>query len=430
MKQFSKLNKIIPYTDTVFETFYDVMLRNGRLAVFFESEAQIGTLMKKQKTYFLASLEMSRDEMRETYTRLGEYHYKLRIPYIDFIKGAEILQEQFILKAHRADTDGLMGEIFDYFKMMMAYTAKGYLNKMLKADREDIGLFNANIETVDQTYLPNKITLNKINWLKGMLDAIENDSDWTEQTKEYFEVWKKELEFIPEHKRAFFKDMEQRILYDTQNLFFFLKKQEYTEILPLYTSLLNIYKLSLIMNNAMTIEYANKVIHDMKLDQLTLLFRKELFETMIVKEMALVQRDPQYRFSVAFLDLDDFKNVNDTYGHFGGDRVLETLGKIIRSHTRISDMGFRIGGDEIALLLKDASAVDAKRVCQKIKDEFTAHDFTSEGQEPFSVSISMGINEYNHENQKPFEVFYQEIDQNLYAAKDSGKNRIVAEAAH
>lgn len=428
MKQFPKLNKIIPYTDAVFETFYDSMLKNSRFAIYFENEAQIKNLIEKQKHAFIVSLEMSYDEMRDTYTRLGEQHFKMRIPYIDFIKGAEILQEQFILKSHKADSDGLMGEIFDYFKMMMSFTAKGYLNKMLEADREDISLFNHNIGTVDQTYLPNKITLNKINWLKGMLDAIENDSDWSEETRDYFEIWKKELEFIPENKRQFFQEMEKRILYDTQNLFYFLQKQEYTEILPLYTSLLNIYKLSLIMNNAMTIEYANKIIDDMKLDQLTLLFRKDLFKTIIVKEMALVQRHPEYRFSVALFDLDDFKGINDKYGHYAGDQVLEALGKIIRAHTRMSDMGFRIGGDEIAILLKDAKAEDAKHVCETIKKEFNAHDFALDGQEPFCASVSIGIHEYNQGNQKPFEVFFKELDRNLYAAKREGKNRIVAEA--
>jgi diguanylate cyclase (GGDEF)-like protein len=427
MKQFSKLYKIIPYTDAVFDTFYETMLKNSRLAIYFKDETQIKALIEEQKRYFVASLEMSADELRDTYIRLGEFHYLQHIPYIDFIKGAEILQEQFVLKTHKADWDGLMGEIFDYFKMMMAFTAKGYLNKMLEADLKDIGLFNDNIDTAEQMNLPNKVTMNKINWLRGLLNAIKNDSDWSEETRDYFEIWKKELEFIPEHKRDFFQEMEERILYDTQNLFYFLKKQEYTEILPLYTSLLNIYKLSLMMNNAMTIEYANKIIDDMKLDQLTLLFRKDLFETMIVKEMALVQRNPEHRFSVAFIDLDDFKGVNNRYGHYSGDLVLETLGKIIRKNTRISDLGFRIGGDEIALLLKDAKAADAVKVCLKIKNEFTAYEFAPEGREHFHVSVSIGIHEYNHGNQTPFEVFFKEIDRNLYAAKGEGKNRIIAQ---
>jgi len=425
MPQFPNIHKIVPYVNDAFAFFYDTMLKDGRLIVFFSSEAEVRALIEKQKAFFVASLQLPHAQMRETYTRLGEYHYQLQIPYIDFIKGAEILQEQFILRAHKADQDGLMREIFDYFKKMTAFTAKGYLNKMLDTDRQDINLFNANIETVDQTYLPNKITLNKINWLRGMLDAIKNNVDWSEKTREYFEIWRQELAFVPEHKRKFFQDMEERILHDTQNLFYFLKKQEYTEILPLYTSLLNIYKLSLILNNAMTIEYANKIIDDMKLDQLTLLFRKDLFETMIIKEMALVQRDPEYRFSVAFIDLDDFKTVNDRYGHLNGDKVLEVLGESIRKHTRISDMGFRIGGDEIAVLLKDAGAPEAVRVCRKIKDAFTLHDFTPEGHAPFCVSISIGIHEYNHRNQKPFELFFKAIDRNLYAAKDAGKNRIV-----
>jgi len=297
MAQFKNLNKLIPLTDDAFQTFYDVMLKDSRLSIFFDSEEQIKALIGKQKSYFIASLGMSYDELRDTYIRLGEFHYHLKIPYSDFSKGSEILQEHFVLTTYKEHTtDGLVGEIYDYFKMMKAFTAKGYLNKMLEEDSRDIDLFSENIDTIDQTYLPNKVTLNKINWLKGMLGAIKHNTDWSEETKHYFQIWKKELQFIPDDKRVFFGEMEERILYDTQNLFYFLEKQEYTEILPLYTSLLNIYKLSLILNNALTLEYANKVIDDLKLDKLTLLFRKDLFEMMVVKEMALVQRDATGRF--------------------------------------------------------------------------------------------------------------------------------------
>ena len=427
MTRFTELEKIIPFTHDAFETFYRTLLKDIRLSIFFESQAQISTLIETQKRYFIDSLTMTPRQMSETYTRLGELHYGLKIPYIDFIKGAEILQEHFILSSYKVyGTEGLMAEIFDYFKIMKSFTAKGYLNVMLEDDLKDIDSFSENIKAIDQAYLPNKITLNKLTWLKGLLGAIRDDTDWCEETRRYFEGWKKELDFVPESKRDFFLRMEERILFDTQNLFYFLKKHEYTEILPLYTSLLNIYKLSLMMNNALTIEYANRVIDDMKLDQLTLLFRKEMFETMVVKEMAMAARDPQYGFSVAFFDLDDFKLVNDAHGHFCGDRVLEVLGKTIRKHTRLEDMAFRIGGDEVAILLKNADAAAARRICERIKDEFTRYDFGNEACVPFSASVSIGINEYRHGDRKPFEIFFKELDRNLYTAKNAGKNRIVS----
>ena len=178
MTQFSQLNRIIPHIDTVFETFFDSMLKNSRFVIFFESEAQVKMLIEKQKTDFTASLEMSRDELRGTYMRLGEYHYGLHISYIDFIKGVEILQEQFILHAYKAD---------------------------------------------GQTYLPAEITMNKINWLKGLLDAIKADADRSEETRKYFEIRKKELRFIPEQKRqsrkpfgVFFKEIDAN-LYAAKN---------------------------------------------------------------------------------------------------------------------------------------------------------------------------------------------------------------------
>ncbi len=76
--------------------------------------------------------------------------------------------------------------------------------------------------------------------------------------------------------------------------------------------------------------------------------------------------------------------------------------------------------------MKSAGVYDAKRVCEKIKDEFSDYAFETEGHEPFSASASIGISEYNHQGQKSFELFFKEIDRNLYAAKEEGKNRIIA----
>lgn len=422
---FENLQSIIPFTDAAFEAFYDAMLGDTRLAVFFSGDEQIRRLIELQKRYFIASLGMPKELIRETYIELGERHHQMKIPYVDFVKGTEILQEHFILESLRSiPSEALFTEIFDYFKMIRAFTAKGYLNRMLEEDKQDIALFNERLSAADQTHLPVKIMLNKIDWLSGLLDAIQNDEDWSEETKRHFRIWQEELHLLPRKKRDFFREMEERILLDTQSLFYFLKRQEYMEILPLHGSLLNIYKLALVMNNALTIEYANKAIDEMKLDQLTLLFRKDQFESTLRREMEQAQRDPSYRVAVALFDVDDFKHVNDTYGHFSGDRVLETLGNIIRKYTRRrSDMGFRIGGDEIAVIFRDAGADEAARVCTEIRDRMARYTFPFEDQR-FCVTLSIGVKAYDPEESGGFEAFFKALDRRMYDAKARGKNRI------
>lgn len=427
MKRFTELKQLVPFIDNAFGSFYETMLHDRRLAIFFESEEQIQMLIQKQKAHFSASLALDIEEIKHVYIKMGEFHYDLRIPYIDFIKGTDILEEYFLLNSQQCqNTKNLMDEIFEYFKIMKAFTAKGYLNKMLGADKKDIEDFFEHI-VLDQTHsLPRALVLQKIKWLKELLKCIEENGDFEEENAKRFLIqeWLEELNFLTPEKRAFFEELEQRILLNTHNLFYFLKREEYLEILPLYTSLLNIYKLTLMMNNAVTIEFANQVIENMKLDTLTQLFRKDLFEEILQKEIALVQRNHNYTMTVIYIDLDNFKQINDNFGHYSGDKVIEKVGQVIRQHVRVSDFGFRIGGDEFAVILKDATKEEAKMVSEKIKAGFTSYQFVFNDDVTFSVGMSIGVEEVVYRDNLDKKTILENVDWKLYEAKKRGKNQI------
>ena len=426
MKIFIHLKKLIPYIDEAFEDFYNTMLNDLKLSVFFENDQQIKNLILKQKEFFSNSLSIPSDNLKTMYIKLGEYHYDIRIPYVDFIKGTDILEEHFLLNSQKFEKPvELMEEIFDYFKIMKSYTAKGYLNRMLSEDKRDIESFFEQTTSDQETYLPKAIVLEKIQWLKSLLNSIENDEDFDFNKNEgIFNQWSKEVQFFSLEKRNFFEDLEKRIIINTQNLFYFLKKEEYLEILPLYSSLLNIYKLTLMMNNALTLEYANKVIEEMKIDSLTKLFRKDIFEEILQKELAFAKRDNKYNLSIAYLDLDNFKSINDNFGHYTGDKVLEKLGECINNDIRGSDIAFRIGGDEFAIIFKGATKQQAKNVCKKIKVDFTSFEFIFNEEITFSVGLSIGISEFLLEGKEDMQKLLESVDKKLYEAKNRGKNQI------
>ena len=426
MKIFIHLKKLVPYIDEAFEAFYNTMLNDLKLSVFFENDEQIKNLILKQKEFFSNSLSIPSDNLKTMYIKLGEYHYDIRIPYVDFIKGTDILEEHFLLNSQKFEKPvELMEEIFDYFKIMKSYTAKGYLNRMLSEDKRDIESFFEQTTSDQETYLPKAIVLEKIQWLKSLLNSIENDEDFDFNKNEgIFNQWSKEVQFFSLEKRNFFEDLEKRIIINTQNLFYFLKKEEYLEILPLYSSLLNIYKLTLMMNNALTLEYANKVIEEMKIDSLTKLFRKDIFEEILQKELAFAKRDNKYKISIAYLDLDNFKSINDNFGHYTGDKVLEKLGECINNDIRGSDIAFRIGGDEFAIIFKGATKQQAKNVCKKIKVDFTSFEFIFNEEITFSVGLSIGISEFLLEGKEDMQKLLESVDKKLYEAKNRGKNQI------
>jgi len=345
---------------------------------------------------------------------------------VDFIKGSSMLEEYFLLHIPKSEASReIMDEIFEYFKIMKAYTAKGYLNRMIREDKKDIEEFFKYSCSAEDKRLSTSIAFDKIKWLKSLLEAIENEQEVAfNMDMKLLDNLTTELNMISHEKKAFLEDLEKRIMINTQNLFYFLNKREYLEILPLYTSLLSIYKLTLMLNNALTVEYAKKVIDKMKIDELAGLFRKEVFLELLHKEVEYALRNEEYHFSLAYVDLDNFKGINDNYGHYSGDKVIEKIGFIIRNSIRGSDFGFRIGGDEFAIIFKAATKEEAKKVCQKIKVELNSYDFIFTKDKVFNVGISIGIVEYSKSKKLSFETLIEKVDEKLYEAKKSGKNQI------
>jgi len=426
MKKLLYIETILPNIDGAFNEFYEAMLSDKKLSIFFDNEAQIKHLVEMQKAHFTKTILMTENQIKEAYIKLGEYHYDMRIPYVDFIRGAQMLEEYFLLHTTKDEhSKEIMDDLFTFFEFMKSFTAKGYLNRMIQEDKRDINNFFTHTNSDKESSLNSSIVYEKILWLKNLLDKIENGSDIDmAETDKRLDSWLHELDFLSPEKREFIDDLENRIMVNTQNLFYFLQKEEYLEILPLYSSLLTIYKLTLLLNNVVTVEIANNTIENLKIDQLSQLLRRESFVEFLKKEIDYARREESYTFSVAYLDIDDFKHVNDTFGHYSGDKVIEKLGEVIRSSIRSSDIAFRIGGDEFAIIFKNTSKEPAKQVCERIKLELTESEFRFNDTRIFNVSLSIGIAECNPKCMNNYKDMITQVDSKLYEAKNGGKNQI------
>ncbi len=154
-------------------------------------------------------------------------------------------------------------------------------------------------------------------------------------------------------------------------------------------------------------------------DKLTGLHNRQAFEVLIGQLMQNYKRtaDP---FSVIMFDIDDFKNVNDTFGHLAGDLVLAEIAQIAKARIRGSDILCRWGGEEFFVVLADCVLADAFSLAEEIRMAVSNTKNEYKGQK-IRVTISTGVAEFMPE--ETIDQLISRADQALYAAKKAGKNR-------
>lgn len=142
--------------------------------------------------------------------------------------------------------------------------------------------------------------------------------------------------------------------------------------------------------------------------------------------------DPENRFALLVIDLDNFKEVNDRLGHDQGDRLLKKMAQAIRSATQKGDLPFRLGGDEFVLLLPGADEKRARETASRIIEAVTSISLEPKSpakkEEPLGVTVSIGIALCPQHGRRR-NLLFKHADQALYMAKEKGKNRYEVYAA-
>ncbi len=156
-----------------------------------------------------------------------------------------------------------------------------------------------------------------------------------------------------------------------------------------------------------------------RIDVLTQVSNRRAFAELAEAE---IERLARYggRFTVAYLDLDDFKQVNDRFGHETGDRVLILAAQAIRKSLRVNDIVARVGGDEFIVLLPETDARDAEAVLRKLESHLAA----VMRQGPWEVTVSIGAATFE-KAPSSVEQMVETVDMLMYSAKTSGKNQLV-----
>jgi two-component system, cell cycle response regulator len=159
-------------------------------------------------------------------------------------------------------------------------------------------------------------------------------------------------------------------------------------------------------------------------DGLTGLYNHRHIHGLLAEEYERVARSNDC-MSVAMLDLDHFKQVNDTYGHQAGDRVLVELADILRESARDVDRLGRYGGEEFMALLPETCMDDAAVFVERVRREVARRPFDIGRDEPLRMTISAGVATFPHDMIDSVEALVRSADEALYAAKAAGRDRIV-----
>lgn len=166
----------------------------------------------------------------------------------------------------------------------------------------------------------------------------------------------------------------------------------------------------------------NELNEQVLTDALTGLYNYRHLVWAINQEMERVHRSSG-AFSLIMLDFDNFKGINDQYGHEFGNQVLKTAGTFFQRSLRKLDVPCRFGGEEFVLVLPSTDLRDAVQLAERIREGVTRIQLHAGGQR-VPVSVSMGVDVYRARDRITPEEFLDRADQYLLQAKQAGKNRV------
>lgn len=204
---------------------------------------------------------------------------------------------------------------------------------------------------------------------------------------------------------------------------FLLGQEKITNISLIYSFVLSLLISSVIMLLSYFLKKAYMEVETLShFDGLTGLHNRLMFLTIFEKEILRAKRNQQKLFMV-ILDIDDFKPINDNFGHLVGDEAIKMTAHTLKGLLRSSDTIARFGGDEFVICLADEEECTASGIINRILDEFNNKTILiSKGKNTQELQINLSIGYTRYKKEDDFKTMLHRADQALYISKEAGKN--------
>ncbi|WP_072679940.1 diguanylate cyclase [Arcobacter sp. LA11] len=262
---------------------------------------------------------------------------------------------------------------------------------------------------------------------KDFIDIIHLDKDLSKPIKKYMTspvdtlpddtTISKALDFIKEkhYKRIVVVDEEKRVSgIITQKELLRIVYNKWIELIKEEGS-----KMS--KTNEKLIQTTTELKQKISLDYLTKLINRNKFEELLDKEIERFKIDNHYLFSILIIDIDNFKSINDSFGHLFGDHILQEVARTLTLSSRETDIVARWGGEEFVVILPNTNLEKAAITAEKIRISILNQHFEKIN----NLTCSFGVAHFHNSDSKID--FFKRADEALYRAKALGKNRVELE---
>jgi diguanylate cyclase (GGDEF)-like protein len=175
------------------------------------------------------------------------------------------------------------------------------------------------------------------------------------------------------------------------------------------------------------LQLRNSLLQQAIRDPLTGLYNRRYLDETLTRELERANRSGQ-SLSIIIADVDHFKEINDTFGHDGGDEILRVVGKLLGSSFRTQDLVCRYGGEEFVIVLPETQLADALHRAEALRQQIKLTHVNLAGATLESLSISMGVAAFPSHGDSP-KALIRNADNAMYRAKTGGRDRVEAASA-
>lgn len=248
---FGTFDDLEPFLNRAIEQFSARIRHRSKENLQYGEEAFILSLILRKKTQLLACLHDDAAMFANRFETMGREFYREKIPYIDFIKAFSIFKELLIETVADGQNDSLLiKEIYFLAKKSLAHTSKGYLLSMVDADIYGIKMLME--QEVNDLSIEESSFMELLKWFYELLKRVQHGSELEAPALNKCDIFWEVDEIVDVHLpvgKNYLSDMYKRLYIDAHSILYFLDNDDYAGMLPIYSSLMNIYKVSLYILN-------------------------------------------------------------------------------------------------------------------------------------------------------------------------------------